>query len=597
LKEEKSMPDKKLIELADILALDREADDELIKTDLNKAYRHIVKPFFNKLYDKINREDRSWTKVWSHRDGKKDKPYEKLAFYKVELKHGDKPDFGWYWGWLNNLPIAICINPTNDLEIREIETNNLSNNLLWGLWARFDLDDDASDQLRAKCTEFSSSTSVRFALKDVFDSNVIVDNNGLEAWRHKSADEIRGVTADQLVDEISADILVWLKKFENIREMDVLKSAYMEYMEEDENEDKNEDISTMNSKMLHSDDFWSLDTDLRTHLEEAGCVVLQGPPGSGKTYCAETFIRTLATNSDSAGNASNAQMDECQWSSLRARYNNSLKECVHASRTNNLKVIWDIVQLHPGYAYEDLVRGLVTANSDSGGIQFKAQDRVLVELAHVAQQVEFPVVLVLDEINRCNLSAVLGEAILLLEKSKRGSSRVRLQYPNADGVNDTLMLPDNLWIIGTMNTADRSIALIDYAIRRRFRFLDVLPNTNAIAQYYTNRQFPHLVPRVINLFNTLNDVVKEERLRIGHSYFMVDPGKTGDDRWSRRIARRIVFEVLPLLREYKEEGLLKPTFTIVTLAGKPFNLGAAPTSAEAKEHVETLSGILSEGVE
>lgn len=158
------------------------------------------------------------------------------------------------------------------------------------------------------------------------------------------------------------------------------------------------------------------------------------------------------------------------------------------------------------------------------------------------------------------------------------------------GGSDTLSLPDNLWIIGTMNTADRSIALIDYAIRRRFRFLDVLPDEAVIRRFYDQRfDDPQRTQLVVDLFAAVNAVVREERLRVGHSYFLVEPVDEGDredepsegNTWADRLARRIVYEVLPLLREYGEEGLLEESqHRNVTLADRRVDLARALTTDE-----------------
>src|SRR5439155_1441184 len=149
-------------------------------------------------------------------------------------------------------------------------------------------------------------------------------------------------------------------------------------------------------------------------------------------------------------------------------------------------LIWEMIQLHPGYSYDDLVRGMSAVQRD-GKLCFVPEDRLLVHLAMLAvRRPNTTVVIILDEINRCNLASVLGELIFAMEPGARGVP-VRLQYgaPPGSPAGDVLSLPINLKFIGTMNTADRSISMVDYAIRRRFRFLDIRPNRGVIEKAYT----------------------------------------------------------------------------------------------------------------
>ena len=152
-----------------------------------------------------------------------------------------------------------------------------------------------------------------------------------------------------------------------------------------------------------------------------------------------------------------------------------------------------------------------------------------------------PYVLVIDEINRANLSAVLGELIYALEY--RGEA-VQSMYA-IDGENN-LILPPNLYIIGTMNTADRSVGHIDYAIRRRFAFVNILPKdlTNELGDQFKSALFA----KVTNLFNTnLSSEFKKEEVQLGHSYF-ITKNTPIDIRWE--------YEIKPILLEYVKDGIL-----------------------------------------
>ena len=150
-------------------------------------------------------------------------------------------------------------------------------------------------------------------------------------------------------------------------------------------------------------------------------------------------------------------------------------------------------------------------------------------------------VLVIDEINRANLSAVLGELIYALEY--RGEA-VQSMYA-IEGENN-LILPPNLYIIGTMNTADRSVGHIDYAIRRRFAFVNVLPKdlTNELGDQFESKLFA----KVTNLFNTnLSPEFKKEEVQLGHSYF-ITKNTPIDFRWE--------YEIKAILLEYVKDGIL-----------------------------------------
>ena len=150
-------------------------------------------------------------------------------------------------------------------------------------------------------------------------------------------------------------------------------------------------------------------------------------------------------------------------------------------------------------------------------------------------------VLVVDEINRANLSAVLGELIYALEY--RGEA-VQSMYA-IEGENN-LILPPNLYIIGTMNTADRSVGHIDYAIRRRFAFVNILPKdlTNELGDQFESALFA----KVTNLFNTnLSSEFKKEEVQLGHSYF-ITKNTPIDIRWE--------YEIKPILLEYVKDGIL-----------------------------------------
>ena len=199
---------------------------------------------------------------------------------------------------------------------------------------------------------------------------------------------------------------------------------------DDERQEQLPDLAALAHRLLLPLDF--LET-VESLLDDKRQVIFQGPPGTGKTFVAKRLAECLAGSLD------------------RIR----------------------LVQFHPSYAYEDFVQGYRPVLDEQGRATFTLRDGPLVEMAEVARadpdRAHF---LVIDEINRGNLAKVFGELYFLLEYRDEA---IRLQYSDA-----SFTLPENLYIIGTMNTADRSIALVDLALRRRFHFVEFHPQTAPI---------------------------------------------------------------------------------------------------------------------
>ncbi len=269
-------------------------------------------------------------------------------------------------------------------------------------------------------------------------------------------------------------------------------------------------------------------------------IILQGPPGTGKTRLAKDVAELILR-----GNVSSDKESQREFLNARADYK--------------------IVQFHPSYTYEDFVRGIEVKTDDRDSAQYVAVDRILARFAKDASDSveKKPHVLVIDEINRANISAVLGELIYALEYRGHAVDSVygiKVKDPSDTG-SDTrydhqLILPNNLYIIGTMNTADRSASHLDYAIRRRFAFIDVLPEPLSQTDGFDHALFKS----VRTLFTvderyTRRSVYLSEEFRprdvaLGHSYFT---GLT--DTASRKF--RLEYEIKPILFEYLKDGVLK----------------------------------------
>jgi AAA domain (dynein-related subfamily)/EVE domain len=237
-----------------------------------------------------------------------------------------------------------------------------------------------------------------------------------------------------------------------------------------------------------------LDT-LRTRRPQ---IILAGPPGTGKTWVAERIGRFLTGGQ---------------------------RDAVH------------IVQFHPSYAYEDFVEGLRPVARE-GQVAFEVVPGALVKVADHARRVGHPVVLVIDEMNRANLPSVFGELLYLLEYRDK---EIRLLH------RDRFSLPPNLYVIGTMNTADRSIRSVDTALRRRFDIFECPPRPDILDAYYRSAGNNSEVFGLAEGLRKLNDLLTQHldhHHTVGHSFFMAENFTNNDLRrtWLRQIR--------PLIDEY-----------------------------------------------
>ena len=248
--------------------------------------------------------------------------------------------------------------------------------------------------------------------------------------------------------------------------------------------------------------------DIVSLLRDKGQVILYGPPGTGKTYLARELAKELAP-------------DE----SCRA-----------------------LVQFHPSTSYEDFFEGYRPAGTgDDGGVRYKLTPGPLKRMAKRASKSrDEQHVMIIDEINRGNLPRVLGELLFLLEY--RDESVQTLYRPE-----EPFSLPDNLWFIGTMNTADRSIALVDAALRRRFHFVPFFPDSGPmeglLGRWLDHKGEPDWVGRLVD---AVNDELKAElggsHLLLGPSHFMKEYGSWPHEQ-RERLRRIWEYNIEPFIED------------------------------------------------
>jgi len=264
---------------------------------------------------------------------------------------------------------------------------------------------------------------------------------------------------------------------------------------------------------------------IQSILERKGQVILYGPPGTGKTYWAEKTATDLAAISffGKRYEALNEKEKE--------------KICGDESAMGMMRFCC----FHPAYGYEDFLEGYRPETID-GQVSFSLRDGVFKKLCKDALNApDKKFYLIIDEINRGDIPRIFGELLTILEKDKR-TKQIILPVSQ-----ESFTVPVNVFLIGTMNTADRSISLLDAALRRRFGFLEMMPDGNVLRDTSISG-----IP-LRAWFDALNSRIRDHvgrdarNLQVGHSYFM----QSGSPIKNVAVLKRIIREdMIPLLEEY-----------------------------------------------
>lgn len=391
--------------------------------------------------------------------------------------------------------------------------------------------------------DFASKEEIKEFMKKVYDASYSYKNNAHCLWQFANEIKVgdvvfvkkgmhkiigRGVVTSDYIYDSSRDTYKHIRKvdWQNNGEWEhpgqaVMKtltniSAYPDYVQKLLDlfaEDSPEEVSEQKEikyPPYSKDDFLNevyMDEDtyntLTELLEAKNNVILQGAPGVGKTFAAKRLAYSIMGQKDTSRVA--------------------------------------MVQFHQSYSYEDFIQGY---RPSKGG--FELENGAFYKFCKEAEEDnERPYFFIIDEINRGNLSKILGELMMLIEKDKRGE-KIKLLYSN-----EWFTVPQNVRIIGMMNTADRSLALMDYALRRRFAFFDFAPafSSEGFKNYLAEKNSPKL-ESLITVVESLNNTISSDEslgdgFRIGHSYFCTDDEIT--DEWLKSV---VEYEVIPLIKEY-----------------------------------------------
>ncbi|MBP3822696.1 MAG: AAA family ATPase [Bacteroidaceae bacterium] len=251
-------------------------------------------------------------------------------------------------------------------------------------------------------------------------------------------------------------------------------------------------------------------TDIVELLYRKKNIILQGAPGVGKTFLARKIAYQL----------------------------------IGFKKDENI----EMVQFHQSYSYEDFIQGIRPAATG----EFKVRNGIFFNFCENAKEhPEDTFVFIIDEINRGNLSKIFGELMMLIEYDKR-SPRYALKLTYGEANSPRFHVPENVYIIGCMNTADRSIAIVDYALRRRFAFCEIEPEFSQTFKNYLGSVLSRdFVDELCKRVNRVNDIICTspalgKGLEIGHSYFCQLSSVDDEQEWWKSICK---YELFPYLQE------------------------------------------------
>lgn len=405
----------------------------------------------------------------------------------------------------------------NDEECRRVKTEIEKVCSFWNWKVTYHKNPSKEEALEIECVSFNGEK-----IEDLTEDDLKSFMEQLEQWHSKN-----------------------FKKFTDLREKIIVDGKTAEEI-------------IMEEKMK---EWWNI-------ISQKKNLILQGAPGTGKTYStAALALKILEHKNENNADESIEKIDFLDRPKIMEEYNKHLiKKFVGVNDCKNNDEAYDFskfgeiavdgegliafVTFHQSMDYEDFIEGIKPVSIDGGkNVAYPVKSGIFKAIANKAKNDQKNnYVLIIDEINRGNVSKIFGELITLLEADKRHGEKnaipVTLPYSQEE-----FWVPSNLYIIGTMNTTDRSAGSLDYAIRRRFAFVTLPSDRDVVIEKKSCNEALKLYDKVMEFIKSNHQPDMDlDDLMVGHSYFLAENEEKLNQKWK--------YEILPLLMEYYKDGLL-----------------------------------------